>query len=232
MEKKLKFKKVYLLIILIIIILIAIPFVLGVLIPKESLIPNLSQSNDWIGFWGSYTGGILGGLCTLTVMYFTRKDTRYIQEENKELTLKMQKENRKLEEIKEKKQFCNEIAEHISIYLTDISNYFFSQYLNRINENVPQNENQHLSQNRNENLPQIDRSNAINMYFLLRIKLNNISEAKGFLAELDNIHNQYCFLDEDDDRFHRLQQFQNHLNLLEERTREFINNYSSSNIKN
>ncbi|SCI71243.1 hypothetical protein [Intestinibacter bartlettii] len=221
MEKKLKSKRVYLLIILIITILIAIPFVLGVLIPKESLIPNLSQSNDWIGFWGSYTGGILGGLCTLTVMYFTRKDTRYIQEQN-----------RKLEEIKEKKEFCNEIAEHISIYLTDISSYFFAQYLNRINENVPQNENHHLSQNRNNNLPQINRSKAINMYFLLRIKLNNISEATGILAELDNIHNQYCFLDEDDDRFQRLQQFQNHLNLLEERTREFINNYSSLNIKN
>lgn len=59
-----------------------IPIGLGWLIPIKSKTPNFSDSNDWIGFFGSYVGSVLGGLCTLVVMYFTRKDTRDIQKEN------------------------------------------------------------------------------------------------------------------------------------------------------
>lgn len=64
------------------IVIVSIPLILGAIIPIESTIINFSDSNDWIGFWGSYIGGILGGLCTLIVMYFTRKDTRDIQNQN------------------------------------------------------------------------------------------------------------------------------------------------------
>lgn len=75
-----------LLVLFVLIMILVIPIGLGWLIPIKNKIPNFSDSNDWIGFFGSYVGSILGGLCTLVVMYFTRKDTRDIQKEN----LKMQ----------------------------------------------------------------------------------------------------------------------------------------------
>lgn len=35
----------------------------------HSPISSFSESNDWIGFFGSYMGAIIGGLITLLVMY-------------------------------------------------------------------------------------------------------------------------------------------------------------------
>lgn len=75
-------KKIGLGLLFVIIIILGIPTLLAWIIPMKSKIPNFSDSNDWIGFFGSYVGSILGGLCTLVVMYFTRKDTRDIQKEN------------------------------------------------------------------------------------------------------------------------------------------------------
>lgn len=77
-------------------VIVSTPLILGAIIPIESTIPNFSDSNDWIGFLGSYIGGILGGLCTLIVMYFTRKDTREIQDKNLEIQnelIELQKDN-------------------------------------------------------------------------------------------------------------------------------------------
>lgn len=36
-------------------------------------------SNEWIGFWGSYLGSVLGGLITLFVLYQTLKENRLSQ---------------------------------------------------------------------------------------------------------------------------------------------------------
>lgn len=40
---------------------------------------EIETTNDWIGFYGSYSGSIVGGVFTFIVLYFTRKDTRNIQ---------------------------------------------------------------------------------------------------------------------------------------------------------
>lgn len=65
------------------------PVILGWLIPKENNIPNFTDSNDWIGFFGSYSGSIISGVITLIVLCLTRKDTREIQSENKRLQKKL-----------------------------------------------------------------------------------------------------------------------------------------------
>ncbi|WP_455539102.1 hypothetical protein [Terrisporobacter sp.] len=81
---------------LFVIIIFGIPALLAWIIPMKSKIPNFSDSNDWIGFFGNYLGSILGGLCALVVMYFTRKDTRDIQKENSKIQNKIinqEKEN-------------------------------------------------------------------------------------------------------------------------------------------
>lgn len=79
-----------------IISIVVTPILVFILIQTNNPFGSLSTSNDWIGFWGSYTGGIIGGLCTLIVLYFTRKDTRDIEENNSKIQnelIELQKDN-------------------------------------------------------------------------------------------------------------------------------------------
>lgn len=102
------------LVLFLIIMIFVIPIGLNWLIPTND---SPTQTNDWIGFFGSYVGGILGGVCTLVVMYFTRKDTRDIQKEN----LKIQ--NKIIDQ--EKENILKENRTFISYYKLK-SNPFFS----------------------------------------------------------------------------------------------------------
>lgn len=101
---------------IIIAIILILPLVLAWLIPKQSFIKDFTESNDWIGFWGSYIGAIV----TLVVLWFTREDTRKIQSETKE----MQKESIRLEKLREQKIFAYDIAEDIAKYLAETNEYF------------------------------------------------------------------------------------------------------------
>ena len=102
------------LVLFLIIMIFVIPIGLNWLIPTND---SPTQTNVWIGFFGSYVGGILGGVCTLVVMYFTRKDTRDIQKEN----LKIQ--NKIIDQ--EKENILKENRTFISYYKLK-SNPFFS----------------------------------------------------------------------------------------------------------
>ena len=42
-----------------------------------------TSDNDWIGFWGSYIGAILGGLITLFVLWCTIKSNEDILKKEK-----------------------------------------------------------------------------------------------------------------------------------------------------
>lgn len=79
-------------IIVAILIIMGLPFFI-----QFSVIDNnwLSKaSNDgWASFFGSYLGGVIGGIGTLIAMLVTTRETRRIQEENKE----MQNENKELQ---------------------------------------------------------------------------------------------------------------------------------------
>ncbi|HBF0594026.1 TPA: hypothetical protein KNN84_001984 [Clostridioides difficile] len=56
-----------------------------------------NTSSEWLSFYGSYLGGILGGIATLMAVVITTNQTRIIQEENKEETREIQKENKNIQ---------------------------------------------------------------------------------------------------------------------------------------
>lgn len=73
-----------------IVVLLIIPLGIAFLLRFEFIITD--TSSGWIGFWGSYLGGIVGGLITLYVMFRTLK------------------ENRELQRKEHRIAFCNEIC--------------------------------------------------------------------------------------------------------------------------
>ena len=74
-----------------IIVLFMIPLGIAFLLKFDFIITD--TSSGWIGFWGSYLGGIVGGLITLYVLFKTLK------------------ENRELQRKEHRVAFCNEICE-------------------------------------------------------------------------------------------------------------------------
>ena len=96
-----------------------VPLILEYLIFRNNVYSVLSNG-EWGSFLGSYIGGIIGGTGTLIAMYVTTKETRKVQEEN----LNQLKEDRLLEDKKERKVFADGIAHDISVYSTDITKYF------------------------------------------------------------------------------------------------------------
>lgn len=48
--------------------------------PIPWLIPIVGKSSDWIGFWGSYAGAIIGGLITLLVLHYTIKENSKVRD--------------------------------------------------------------------------------------------------------------------------------------------------------
>ena len=50
-----------------------------------TFLSNVKESSDWIGFWGNYFGGVSGGIITITVFYWTIKDSEETRKEEKRL---------------------------------------------------------------------------------------------------------------------------------------------------
>lgn len=73
-----------------IVVLFIIPLGIAFLLKFDFIITD--TSSGWIGFWGSYLGGIVGGLITLYVLFRTLK------------------ENRELQRKEHRIAFCNEIC--------------------------------------------------------------------------------------------------------------------------
>lgn len=112
--------------------------------PAESLLSN----DGWASFLGGYVGGVLGGLGTLTAMYFTIKQSFDIQAENKKDTdekIANESYRRHKEYIRDKadrdaerkeewdnhqkeirRQLADNIAELVGKYITEISKYHYS----------------------------------------------------------------------------------------------------------
>lgn len=91
------------------------------------------DSREWIGFLGSFIGGIIGAIGALITIIFTTRETREIQEENEAKLL----EDRKKAERKERKAFGDEIALTVARYITDIRGYFEAhRMIERINKDI------------------------------------------------------------------------------------------------
>ena len=220
-------------IVFIIVIICLIPTALEYFVFRNNIFSVLSNG-EWSGFLGSYIGGVFGGVGTLLAVYITTKETRKIQQEN---SAQIEDEKRRNEK-KERKQFADEIAKDIAMYITDISKYFYvcralqqlhnkEQELNNELHNIDckigtkhnilkklnivndadteeylsiQNELEELKQKESELKYQIERNSremernkadrtiAIECYFLLKIKLQNIESGKDLLKQLKFIH--------------------------------------------
>lgn len=99
------------------------PFLAMFLVSKNCEIFSwVNQHNEWIGFWGNYFGGIVGGLITLYVLVKTLEDNK----RNLEKTITADKEN-VLNEWR--KQFNDELLKQVLEYhtgLSDLVNYLIN----------------------------------------------------------------------------------------------------------
>lgn len=78
---------------LVFLVLVLIPLIVVALVSCHLIVTD--TTNNWIGFWGSYFGAIIGSLTTIGGVYFTINNEREKQKED---------ERKKEKEIKEKKR--------------------------------------------------------------------------------------------------------------------------------
>lgn len=95
------------------------PFILEKFIFRDSGLSAI-ESREWIGFLGSFIGGVIGAIGALITILFTTRETREIQADNEEKIC----EDRKQAQRKERKAFGDEIAINVARYITDIREYF------------------------------------------------------------------------------------------------------------
>lgn len=260
MNRNKHLKVICITVVLLLLFFVGIPLVLEHFIFRNNVYSALTNG-EWSSFLGSYIGGIVGGAGTLIAMYVTTKSTRKIQEEN----LNQLKEDRSLEDRKERKQFADEIAKDVASYITNISQYYYANRwswglqqkkeeathkLKQIRINILKEydilenldiENDIEEYNRAEiiinklkvresdaelKLSQVmdeiekdraDRTIAVERYFVLKIKLQNVKEAKELLEKLESIHNVTSFETEGD-----LHLMDTETKLLKDFTVEFI----------
>lgn len=98
---------------LIILICIIAPIIIGWGVSQD-ILNEWTNDNDWIGFWGSYVGAILGGLVSLYVMRYTINKTERIAE------------------LERKKEFCDNLLKELIDYHIGIKH--FAQKLARSEE--------------------------------------------------------------------------------------------------
>ena len=123
---------------------IAPPIIKCILIDKSLPISNEAVAS----FFGSYAGGVLGGLGTMIAMYITIKHTLKIQEDNKKDTDKQiaanrqdreaeQKRNEELKEQEIRRAFADDIAVLLGKYIADISKYHYASiFAEQYNKNM------------------------------------------------------------------------------------------------
>lgn len=218
----------------IIIAIIIMPIVVAILTSCiQSPIKNFVTSNDWIGFFGSYVGAILGGLITLFVMDKT------IEAGNDNLKNSI-KENKKLNKETETIRFCNDIANLIGEYCSDISVYYYEciraehydyekrNLYNRFRQSeITEEQYNHDLDILELNRPRGDRRKSTAIYFKIEILLKEEELAKTLMETLKKVHNTYDYvrnrLNSDENKFG------NEIENLLEETRKFIKEYKSNN---
>ncbi|MBU3107154.1 hypothetical protein [Clostridium gasigenes] len=75
-----------------IIILVIVPVLLNVIMKNNNFYEK-ANNEGWISFWGSYIGGIFGGLVTLIALTKTTKQSQESQRDSFKLTREIQKQN-------------------------------------------------------------------------------------------------------------------------------------------
>lgn len=246
---------------IIMLLIVLMPILTTLLVSKPSTFKNFTIENDWIGFFGSYTGSIVGGLITLYVMAITIK--------NGDTNLhKSISENKNLQQKNDKTIFCNDVAGLIANYCSECKKYIFYSticqqnnktlllcekslkncenelsnkeknpiYMRQVNQGVETIElkNFNLAKEKYNlakadldlSLNKIESINLMPLYFLLKIKLKNINEAKKVMDIITNI-NLLIELNIDDTNFNqKLKIIYSDLDKLLDETSTFINTYT------
>ena len=177
MERLSRDKEKY--IVLFIASIILAPIILQYIIFPNTIISNVSNEG-WASFFGSYLGGIIGGVGTLWAVLISTQQTKEIQKDNKLCAMdknfkdsirteRIQNENKELQEKQERIKFSNDIATLVGRYCADISKYYYTIHYEK-----------HYD---------ADRSISIECYFTLDIKLKNIQVATELLEILCKVHN-------------------------------------------
>lgn len=113
-----KINMILIIIIISVLVIFLTPVLLEYFIFRNNIYSVLSNS-EWGSFLGSYIGGLFGGIGTLIAVCITTKETRKIQKENSEQI----KNEREINDRKERKQFSDSVAEDIAKYIANIQNY-------------------------------------------------------------------------------------------------------------
>jgi hypothetical protein len=176
-DEMLQMVKKYFVIILIIMLL---PLIINLLclIPTKFTINN----NDWIGFWGSYLGSIIGGIITLFVLFQTNKLTKDIQEHNISFDFKKEIFMKSYEKICEIKQTIDNCYNIESIDISSLNYLLNTIDLNIINEELVTDYNNALSITIHEL-----KYFVINQYF----RGTNDEVNNGIEINCDNEDNRY-----------------------------------------
>lgn len=114
---KIKRKNTMILLSVIIIIEYAVVSTIVLLCMKNAISNEGSiDAANWLGFLGSYVGGVLGGLRTLIAVVITVVNALNIQ--------KKDRDDRRVEQIQATRiELTNRIAEYLGTYITHITNY-------------------------------------------------------------------------------------------------------------
>lgn len=165
-------------------LLAGIPLILEHFIFRNSIYSVLTNG-EWASFLGSYIGGVVGGAGTLIALWVTTKETRKVQEEN----LNQLKEDRLLSDKKERKQFADGIAKDISIFITDINNYFYACRESERLHNSRYDADIRLNNIRNEIQQQYNQQKKLNIetetdqYALIDIEIGKLKEREMEAAQ-------------------------------------------------
>lgn len=79
------FQNKKLMILLCAVVLLLLPIIIAIL-ASLPILPKLTNNNDWIGFWGSYLGSILGGMITLFVFKTTIDDNNRLKKRDEKIS--------------------------------------------------------------------------------------------------------------------------------------------------
>lgn len=240
---------------------IIMPILTTGLIVTPNKLPNFTSDNDWIGFFGSYTGAIIGGLITLFIMSETIKNG----DENLNKSID---ENKKIQDMSNKVLFCNELATIISNYCFEYRKYRYCSiitqessrdklnalrtfqsakykledkkkdpvYLKNLNKgketeelkefNLESENYNILTEKFNSNLNKLESTNTLPLYFLLNIKLKNISDAEELKKKIEEVKKLSSINIDKDDINSSNKDFEKVIDELLSETSNFIDTYT------
>ncbi len=146
-----------------------IPLLIGLLVSTPAFF-NIVITNDWIGFWGGYSGSIIGGIITLIVMKSTLSSSFLLQEREKRHIL------------------CNHVAHLVSNFCIEMLAYRSKwNYLFKVAEGGP------IDQERKIDIGATSEKSR-QAYFELEILLADIPSASEVLAFMDKVLDDSDFI--------------------------------------